>query len=58
VQSDEETSMKQQFTAWCLPFHSLPYSLNLKMEATYSSETSVEFHRITRLYFPEDSSSK
>jgi hypothetical protein len=28
------------------------------MEATYSSETSVEFHRITRLYFPEDSSSK
>jgi hypothetical protein len=27
----------------------------LKMEATYSSETSVDFQRTTRRYIPEDS---
>jgi hypothetical protein len=30
------------------------YSLTLKMEATHSSETSVEFQRTTRHYVPED----
>jgi hypothetical protein len=27
---------------------------DLKIEATYSSETSVDFHRIRRRYIPED----
>jgi hypothetical protein len=30
------------------------YSFTLKMEATYSSETSVDFQRDTRRYLPED----
>jgi hypothetical protein len=33
---------------------SLAYSSTLKMEATCSSETSVEFQRNTRHYTPED----
>jgi hypothetical protein len=32
----------------------LTYSLTLKMEATYSSETSTNFQRTTRRYIPED----
>jgi hypothetical protein len=32
----------------------LAYSSALKMEATYSSETLVEFQRTTRRYIPED----
>jgi hypothetical protein len=31
------------------------YSSNLKMEAIYSSATSVDFQRTTRCYIPEDS---
>jgi hypothetical protein len=33
---------------------SLAYSSDLKMEATCSSETSVDFQRTTRRYIPED----
>jgi hypothetical protein len=33
---------------------SLAYSLTMKMEATYSSETSVDFHLTTRRYVPQD----
>jgi hypothetical protein len=39
-----------------LCFHAgflLAYSLTLKMEAIYSSETSVDFQRTTRRYIPE-----
>jgi hypothetical protein len=32
----------------------LAYSSTVKIEATCSSETSVEFHRTTRRYIPED----
>jgi hypothetical protein len=32
----------------------LAYSLTQKMEATFSSETSVDFERTTRRYIPED----
>jgi hypothetical protein len=32
----------------------LPYSSTLKMEATCSSETSVDFQRTTQRYNPED----
>jgi hypothetical protein len=32
----------------------LAYSSTLKMGAIYSSETSVDFHRFTRRYAPED----
>jgi hypothetical protein len=32
----------------------LSYSSTLKMEGTYSSETSVEFQRTTWHYIPED----
>jgi hypothetical protein len=32
----------------------LAYSLTLKIEVTYSSETSVGFQRATRRYIPED----
>jgi hypothetical protein len=35
--------------------HNLAYSSTLKMEATCSSETSVDFQRITRRYIPEES---
>jgi hypothetical protein len=42
-----------------LPFFTLvscsAYSLTLKMEETYSSETSVDFQLTTRRYIPEDS---
>jgi hypothetical protein len=41
----------------CYLFHAifLPrYSLNLKTKETRSSETSVNFQRITRLYIPEN----
>jgi hypothetical protein len=31
------------------------YSSTLKMEATFSSKTSVDFQRTTRPYIPEDS---
>jgi hypothetical protein len=34
----------------------LVYSSKLKMEATCSSETSVDFQRVTRCYIPEDRS--
>jgi hypothetical protein len=34
----------------------LAYFLALKMEAKYSSETSVDLQRTTRLYIPEASS--
>jgi hypothetical protein len=37
-----------------LPAFTLAYSLNLKTEATFSPETSVDFQRITRRYIPED----
>jgi hypothetical protein len=33
---------------------SLAYSLTLKMDSSYSSETSVDFQRTTRCYIPED----
>jgi hypothetical protein len=32
----------------------LPYSSTLKMEATYSSETTVDFEQTTRRYIPDD----
>jgi hypothetical protein len=32
----------------------LAYSTTLKMEAIYSSETSVDFQQTTRRYIPED----
>jgi hypothetical protein len=32
----------------------LSYSLVLKMEAIYSSETSVDFHQSTGRYIPEE----
>jgi hypothetical protein len=32
----------------------LAYSSTMKMEATYSSETSVDFQRTKRRYIPED----
>jgi hypothetical protein len=33
---------------------SFAYSPTLKMEATYSSGGSIDFHRTTRPYIPED----
>jgi hypothetical protein len=32
----------------------LPYSSTLNMEVIYSSETSVDFHRTTQCFIPED----
>jgi hypothetical protein len=32
----------------------LAYSFNLKMEAIISSETSIDFHRTTKRYIPEE----
>jgi hypothetical protein len=37
-----------------LPASCLAYSTTLKMEATCTSETSVDFERITRRCIPED----
>jgi hypothetical protein len=34
--------------------HLLAFLFELKMEATYSSEASVDFQRTTRRYIPED----
>jgi hypothetical protein len=47
-------------TVACLPFaftlvSCSAYSLALKMEATCSSETSVDFQQTTQHYIPEDS---
>jgi hypothetical protein len=39
-------------------FPCLAYSSNLKMEATCSSETSVDFQRTARRYIPEDKTLK
>jgi hypothetical protein len=40
------------------PFSGSKNKLNkkpaVKMEATYSSETSIDFQRITRFYIPQD----
>jgi hypothetical protein len=38
----------------CSLVSSLAYSSTLKMEATYSSEISVDFHRTARHYVPGD----
>jgi hypothetical protein len=40
--------------AWFMMVSCLIYSSNLKMEATCSSVTSVDFHRTTWHYIPED----
>jgi hypothetical protein len=45
--------MKQLATCFMLVSY-LAYSSTLKMEATCSSETSVDFQRITRRYIPEE----
>jgi hypothetical protein len=37
-----------------MPASRLAYSSTLDMEATYSSETSVDLQQITRRHFPED----
>jgi hypothetical protein len=37
-----------------MPVSCLAYSSTLKMKATWSSETSVDFQRTTRRYIPED----
>jgi hypothetical protein len=51
----EETSLKQVASRTSFMLVScLAYFSNLKMEATCSSETSVDFQRTTRRYVPED----
>jgi hypothetical protein len=40
-----------------LQYISLAYSLALKKEATFSSETSGDFQRTTQNYMPEDKTS-
>jgi hypothetical protein len=53
VLATQETS--QALLATCLLLVSgLTYSLTLKMETIYSSETSVNFQRTTRNSVPED----
>lgn len=37
-----------------MPVSCMGYSPTLKMEATYSSETSVDFQQATWYYIPED----
>jgi hypothetical protein len=44
--------LEEQVTSMLVPC--LAYSSTLKMEATCSSEMSVDFYRTTRIYVPED----
>jgi hypothetical protein len=48
-----ETS-RALLVTWFTLISCLPYSWTLKMEATCSSETSVDFYRSTRRYNPGD----
>jgi hypothetical protein len=50
IRNQREVSSKQNFTQ----VSCLAYSSTLKMEATCSSETSLDFHWTTRRYIPED----
>jgi hypothetical protein len=57
--SNQSKSRKQHeacrnLAACFIPVSYLTYSSTLKIEATYSSETSVEFHRTTWRYIPQD----
>jgi hypothetical protein len=53
--SKSSFSIGKSFLATCFMLVTCStYSLTLKMEATYSSETSVDFQRITQRYIPED----
>jgi hypothetical protein len=57
--STKRSSKKPALSSGCYLLHAvlLIYSSVLKMEATCSSETSVEFQRTTRRYIPEDTNS-
>jgi hypothetical protein len=46
--------MQLQVASCFLLVSLVAYSSNLKMESVRSSETSVDFYRLTRLYIPED----
>jgi hypothetical protein len=55
----EETNMKQaasraQLAACFMPVSCMAYASTLKMGATCSSETLVDFHWTTQCYIPED----
>jgi hypothetical protein len=50
ARNQRETCLPPEFTL----VSCLAYSSTLKMEATYSSETSVDFRRTTWRYIPED----
>jgi hypothetical protein len=59
LQSGRIRQVRNQPEKLCLPpaftlVSCLVYSSTLKMEATYSSKTSVDFQRTTRRYIPED----
>jgi hypothetical protein len=51
--SSVETSYLSLLAIWTKLVSCLAYSSTLKMEATCSSETSVDFQRTTRRYIPE-----
>jgi hypothetical protein len=54
-EAKEETSMKHSASYACFVLcSSFDHSFTLKVEAVCSSETSIDFHRTTRRYIPED----
>jgi hypothetical protein len=55
--SKNKPSKNSAVSGTCCLLHAaffMAYSPALKMEVTYFSETSVDFHRITLCYIPED----
>jgi hypothetical protein len=54
AESNAAQSVESQPMFACNLFLALAYSSTLKMEATFSSETSVDFQPTTRRYIPED----
>jgi hypothetical protein len=57
VQNKPNSSVKERYVLLATRFilvSCLAYSYTLKMEATHSSETSVDFQRTTLCYTPKD----
>jgi glyoxylate utilization-related uncharacterized protein len=54
---NKPSKKQREACSYCFLLHDvsyLSYPSTMKMEATYSSETSIDFQRITRRYVPVD----